>query len=196
MKKTIGIIFWALPIGLLLTKFLLGGKSKPKTKNEMINETINNKFRVQNDSYISKLNPVAKSTFISFISDINALGYAVVISSGYRDSATQARLKKENPKNASAGFSLHEYGLALDLNLVKDGIWYNKNTPIATWNKTNVPQLAKTKYKMRWGGDFQNYSDTIHFDLGNKYDVNKLYAMAIKIYGSADKIEGNKLNLA
>jgi D-alanyl-D-alanine dipeptidase len=170
-------------------------KTKTKIINKMVNEGINKQYASANKTYIDNLNPVAKSRFTNFINDIISLGYGVVISSGYRDSAKQAKLKKENSKNASAGFSTHEYGLALDLNLVKDGKWLNKNTPLSDWIKTGIIDIAKKKYNMRWGGEFTGYLDPIHFDMGKDYDVNKLYAQAIKIYKTPDKIQGNKLNL-
>ncbi len=163
--------------------------------NVLVNKNISTKFAKDNEKYIENLNPQAKATFVSFLNDISKLGYAVVISSGYRASKEQAALKKQNSKNASAGFSTHEYGIALDINLVKDGKWLNKNSPLEAWRKTGIVDLAKNKYKMRWGGDFKGYLDPIHFDLGNTYDVNKLYTKALAIYGKASDIQGNKLKL-
>jgi len=173
-------------------KTTTGGSSQ---LNVLVNKNISAKFAKDNEKYISNLNPEAKATFVSFLNDISKLGYAVVITSGYRASKEQAALKKQNSKNASPGFSTHEYGIGLDINLVKDGKWINKKSPLATWNKTGVVDLAKNKYNMRWGGDFKGYLDPVHFDLGNKYDVNKLYSKALAIYGSASNIQGNKLKL-
>ncbi len=153
------------------------------------------KFSKNNEGYIADLNPVAKNIFQNFINEIIKMGYAVVISSGYRSSAKQAKLKQENVKNATPGFSTHEYGIGLDINLVKDGKWLNKSTSLADWKKTGVVDLAKKKFNMRWGGEFPGYSDPIHFDLGNTYNVNNLYKKALALYGSADKIQGNKMNL-
>jgi D-alanyl-D-alanine dipeptidase len=171
------------------------GSSAGTSFNTAVNKNINNKFGKNNASFINNLNPAAKQTFISFINDITKLGYAVVVTSAYRASKEQAALKKKNKKNATPGFSTHEYGIGIDLNLVKDGKWINKDTPLSTWRKTGVVDLAKNKYNMRWGGDFTGYLDPIHFDLGKKYDVNKLYAKALPIYGSAANIQGNKLKL-
>ncbi len=169
---------------------------KPNKKlNDMVNKDLNNRYKSANDVYIGKLHPVAKPIFTNFLNDVIAMGYAVIISSGYRDTAKQVQLKKENSKNATAGFSTHEYGLALDINLVKDGKILNKLSPLADWKKTGVVDLAKNKYKMRWGGDFTGYLDPIHFDLGNTYDTKHLYALAIAKFGSPEKIKGNELNL-
>ena len=196
MKKVLVTVSVLLGVILLMKAFSKGKNViKTNTVNKMANEILNDKFKVNNQKYINNLNKVAIPIFSNFLNDIIKMGFAVYISSGYRDSAKQAQLKKDNPKNASAGFSTHEYGIALDLNLVKDGKWINKSSPLNDWINTGVVRLAKEKYNFRWGGDFTGYKDPIHFDMGKRYDINKLYAMAIKQYGSAEKIQGNKLKL-
>ena len=161
----------------------------------MANDIINDKYAAANTAIIKDLHPDAKQTFINFLHDVDKLGYAIVLTSGYRSSAKQAALKKENPKNATPGFSAHEYGIGLDLNLVKDGKWINKSSPLAEWKKTGIVDLAKNKYGMRWGGEFTGYLDPVHFDLASKYNINKMYAQAIKQFGTADKIQGTKVKL-
>lgn len=44
---------------------------------------------------------------------------------------------------------------------------------------------------MRWGGDFKEYHDPVHFDLENDYTANSLYALGLKKFGNKDKIVGN-----
>lgn len=188
---------------IILGSFFIGGilifayriKKKKPVKLDAVNKNIMSKFKKNNADFIAELNPAAKKTFTDFIQDIVNLGYAVVISSGYRSSSEQAMLKKQNSKNASPGYSTHEYGIGLDINLVKDGKWLNKNSKLADWRKTGIVDLAKKKYNMRWGGEFPGYSDPIHFDLGNKYNVVTLYAEALKKFGSSENIRGNTMTL-
>ena len=123
------------------------------------------------------------------------MGYKVRVTDGYRTFQESIKLKKENPKNATAGFSLHNYGAALDINVSYGDNWLRKSSSKADWEKTGIPQYAKNKYNLRWGGDFNGYHDPIHFDLENIYPVNKLYAQAIKQFGSAEKAKGNEMVL-
>jgi len=164
--------------------------------NQKVNEKLNATFSKTTIDNLKKLNPAAQAIFANFIADIIRMGYAVVVTSSYRPTSEQVALKKKNANNATPGFSMHEYGLGLDINLVNNGKWINKSSTDAEWEKTGVVALAKNKYKMRWGGDFANYQDPVHFDLGNKYNVNTLYAAAKKKWGDPVKFKGNELPLA
>lgn len=159
-------------------------------------ELVRQRFMANNQDHINSLNPGVKNLFISFINDIQALGYVVVITGSYRTFQRSAELKKENPKNAAPGFSSHNYGTAIDINLVKDGRMIRKDNSKKDWEATGVVQLAKKKYGMRWGGDFSGYADNVHFDLNNKYDTEKLYAQALRQFGSVDKVQGNLVDLS
>lgn len=161
-----------------------------------VDQKIKQKFSMKNQEYLDQLNPSVRGQFISFIKDIESMGYKVVITSGYRSFQKQASLKAQDSRNAAPGFSSHNYGTALDLVLVKDGKMIQKNAPRSEWIDTGVPRLAKKKYGMRWGGDFPGYHDPVHFDFNNKYDTKKLYAQAIRQFGSPDKVKGNQLKLA
>src|SRR3972149_4776748 len=73
----------------------------------------------EQEYFIKDLHAKAQPIFRKFIAEIEKRGYNVLLTSGFRSFAHQARLKKENTKNASAGTSLHNYGFAIDLNLNK-----------------------------------------------------------------------------
>lgn len=186
----IGGFLFALISGLIYLK------SKKTVNKDLVNKYLKMNFAESNKKHFDSLNQDVKPIFKSFLDDINKLGYTYILTSSYRPTSEQIILKKKNPKNATAGFSTHEYGIGLDINLVKNGIVLNKNTPLSAWINSGVVSLAKNKYLMRWGGDFKGYLDPIHFDLGNKYDTKQLYKKALAIYGSPDKIQGNKMKLA
>jgi len=149
------------------------------------------------ENFIKGLNPQVQEKFRKLIDTIeNKLGYEVIITSGYRDFAKQQRLKEQNPKNARAGYSAHNYGIAIDVNVKKDGKQLYKNSPKQDWLATGIPQLAK-KQGFRWGGDFENYYDPIHFGLGHIYETKDLLAQAQQKYGTnPNNIQGNQLTLA
>lgn len=90
--------------------------------------------------------------------------YLVLITSGYRTGEQQARLHAKNGKNAKPGRSLHEHQRAIDINLISWRGLIRKGDSKETWRATKVPEVAK-KLGFRWGGDFKNYHDPVHFDL-------------------------------
>lgn len=154
-------------------------------------------LRMANDALnaveLEKLHPKAKSIFATFIDRIKKLGYDVSITSSYRSFQKQAALDKENKLNADPGKSYHNYGLAIDINVEKDGKFLKKANSVADWNKSGIPALAKS-LGLAWGGDYKNYLDPIHFEY-RLAPIDKLYAAAIKQFGSVEKAEGNKVNV-
>lgn len=144
--------------------------------------------------YIGDLHPKAKESFRDFIRAVEKRGYQVIVTSGYRSFSEQAKLKAQNSKNASPGNSYHNYGMALDINLVKDNSWWRKSTPKDEWEKTGIPQLAR-RLGMKWGGDFTSYHDPVHFTVPVK-PVNELLVTAKNQFGTnVNNIQGNKVQL-
>lgn len=77
-------------------------------------------FMTMNDKgvNIDSMNPAMKKQFLGMIEEYGELtGKKVIITSGTRTSAQQAALRKKYPnKAAKPGRSLHEFGLAVDVN--------------------------------------------------------------------------------
>ncbi len=182
-----------------VSKFKVKKTSTAETKkiiDQKVKTILTGKYKMKNEQYIDQLNDAVKEKFAEFISDVQKMGYVVAITSGYRTFQEQIILKEKDKRNASPGFSSHNYGTAIDMVLYKDGKMIGKGHKyLQDWINSGVPELAKTKYKMRWGGDFKGYEDEVHFDYNNIYDTKKLYSMAIAKFGSPEKAEGNKLKL-
>jgi peptidoglycan L-alanyl-D-glutamate endopeptidase CwlK len=116
-------------------------------------------------SIVNALHPKAVDRFKEFISRVEKeLGLQIIATSGYRTWERQAELKKENPSNASAGNSAHNYGFALDVNVLdKSGnSLLKKATSKQKWIDSGVVRIAKDM-GFSWGGDFKNYHDPVHF---------------------------------
>lgn len=111
-----------------------------------------------------RLLPHNEAKFRALCEAIEKTGNIVVITSSYRSTEEQERLYRENPKNAKPGSSPHEHSRAIDINLITVRGWVHKSDSVAKWNQTGVPQLAK-KMGFRWGGDFTNYHDPVHFEI-------------------------------
>lgn len=125
-------------------------------------------------SELNRYSTYAKARFLDLINKINMSGYSVTVTSGVRTFAEQARLKRQNSKNAAAGTSRHERGLAIDINIrnISTGQVYLKRSNRQQWLSTGIPQLGKS-LGFIWGGDaFANYWDPIHFELPNQGSSN------------------------
>lgn len=146
---------------------------------------------------IEGLHPAERSRFARLIGHIQEkTGWRVIVTSGYRSYAEQAALKAQNASNAAAGSSFHNYGLALDINAEKDGVTLRKATSKAAWEASGIPALARGM-GFRWGGDFPTYHDPVHFDVGGRYDINKLKKLAVAQFGSNPaNVKGNQIKLA
>ena len=119
---------------------------------------------LRNAEYLDALGP-NRAHFEDLIAAIHKQTWCwVIITSGYRDRATQTRLHQENQKNARAGRSKHGVQRAIDINLVTWSGLIRKRDSTARWLATGVPQLAEKK-GFRWGGRFHSYHDPVHFEL-------------------------------
>jgi hypothetical protein len=118
-------------------------------------------------SVVQKLHPRFRNKIAEFFTKMEKqLGLSAYATSGYRTIAEQTALHNQNPSNAKPGYSSHNFGFAIDINVKnKDGkIFLLKNTPDKQWNDSKVVQLAKD-LGLSWGGGgaFGNYRDPVHF---------------------------------
>ena len=114
---------------------------------------------------VETLHPLVRDNFKEFISRVEKeLGLQIIATSGYRDYAKQAALHDENPNNAEAGKSDHNFGFALDINVLnaKGQNILGKSSTKDAWIKSGVVAIAK-KMGLLWGGDFEGYHDPVHF---------------------------------
>jgi hypothetical protein len=142
---------------------------------------------------LDQLNDVAKPIFGNFLNRIQTELFLDIrincVYDSYADSLKLHELDSRNPL-----YNFHEFGLAVDMNIIKDfGIvgkerTFLKKDTSEDWDLTGVPQLAK-ECGVRWGGDFSTYHDPVHWDIASKfgtdvYDVlNKMIALAKKQFG-------------
>jgi len=147
----------------------------------------NNRAIMTLDSLLSELDPVARPTFRKFFEILTQKysGYKAIVNDVRRTWGNSWDLKNnvKNPnyssKNAEPGRSLHNYGLAIDINIetpastTRRTLLKKNKTP---WIEEGIDKVAK-EAKLRWGGDFTGYIDCVHFDY--YYDTNKAYNQVI-----------------
>ena len=125
------------------------------------------KLHQHNQRYLREMGP-NKAAFEDLFQQIERdTPYLVLVTSGYRSHEEQVRLKKQNSKNASPGRSPHQFHRAMDINLISVQGLIRKSDSKKRWNATGVPQIAKQK-GFRWGGDFRNYHDPVHFEVSTR----------------------------
>lgn len=177
-----GIIFIVVPLIILaiFRKRIFGYILKPEQK-----------------KYISQLNKKVQNKFSRFIDRVEKeTDYNVIITSGYRTFAEQQNEHLDDSSNPAPGYSIHNYGLGLDINAVADTSYLRKSTSKEKWEQSGIPNIARDM-GFTWGGDFVSYYDPVHIGLDREYDVDKLRAIAINEYGTDwNNIQGNQIQLA
>lgn len=147
-----------------------------------------------NALYISNLHPSAKKIFSDFVTEVEErTGGKIIITSGYRDFKKQQQLNQQNSKNAKAGKSKHNYGLAIDLNFItKNGKHLKKASTVKEWENSGIVDISN-KYGLRWGGHFKTYHDPVHFEIKNP-STDYLYQLALNKWGNnLVNMQGNTL---
>lgn len=132
---------------------------------------------------VKNLHPKFRNKIAEFFTKIEKeLGLGVIATSGYRTIEKQAELHRQNPSNAKPGYSSHNFGFAIDMN-VKDkngNIILMKSSSDKKWIDSKVVDLAKT-IGLSWGGGgaFGNYHDPVHFYIKpnglSTTDLRKMY---------------------
>jgi hypothetical protein len=135
-----------------------------------------------------ELNPIAIPLFSEFLDKIQTELFCDVRINCVYDSYQQGvELNKQDARNPI--FSFHTFGIAIDLDVIKDDRTYFKHDSLKDWQSTGVPTLA-TKLGIRWGGVFQGYQDCVHFDLAAKFgdnvydNLNEMIALAKAQFGN------------
>jgi hypothetical protein len=116
------------------------------------------------------IDPFAKDILSKWFESLNNKGYNVLRTCGYRSPDEQGKIKSSGQSVAKAGFSPHNFGLGVDLNISwKDssGKEYQlkMSSPKENWLAVmNHAGWADYKDKIDWGGEWKGY-DPVHFDV-------------------------------
>ena len=138
------------------------------------------------------MNPEAQPTFKLFFKEFQEKwdGYTMQINAIDRTIQKSIDLKKQNPDNASPGYSKHNYSAAMDCNIfTPSGKMLSKKGMRNEWINQGFQQLAQ-KHNIEWGGNFATYEDCVHF--AYNFNINTAVSNATALYGSAEKIPKGK----
>lgn len=123
---------------------------------------------IKTKGIVETLHPTFVDKVKEFFSRVEKeLGLQMLATSGHRTFSEQTELNKQNPSNAKAGLSGHNYGFAVDVNVIdpKTGkVILKKSNTTAEWEKSGVVKIAK-EMGLKWGGGgaFGTYHDPVHF---------------------------------
>ncbi len=118
---------------------------------------------------IKSLLPEIQPIFRAFLADLVKLaddeGYEVGIGSAYRTYEEQNRLyakgrTTQGPKvtNAKGGYSNHNFRLAIDIDLFKDGKYVVRNGPYG------MIEAPAARAGLEWGGNWKSIEDRPHVE--------------------------------
>ena len=106
------------------------------------------------------LKPYMKEALVKLSRKAEELGYTLVVSDGFRSHAAQVDLKRRKPRLAATpGKSAHEYGVAVDVGLYKDGKFVDIY-------KT-VPEFGAyaESIGLEWGARWRTKYEPWHFNI-------------------------------
>jgi peptidoglycan L-alanyl-D-glutamate endopeptidase CwlK len=173
--------------------------SQSETVKTIVSDTVTD---VLNNARINKMHPLARQPARNFINAAEKKGIQLRVTDTLRTFLEQANLYaigcsccscgigRTKPgsivTNAKPGESYHNYGLALDVVEIKNGILigivicsvcnsigYKPDYPLARWKE--IGALGKS-FGFEWGGDWITFRDLPHFQITFGYTVTQLMA--------------------
>lgn len=152
-------------------------------------------FNKDIEHHLKQLHPAVRERFRALVQAWQDAGFDVIITSSYRNLLKQAAIALKS-SIASKGLSWHNFGMAFDVNLVKGKTHLKLASPKKAWLDSGAVQIAYS-LGFRWGGDFMDNYDPVHFDTGYDYDRDKLYAAAVHQFGTnPENFQGNQTRIS
>lgn len=130
-----------------------------------------------------RLKELALKFLDAFKNETSLKGYTVKITQTLRSTDYQNSLYNigRNSKgdvigkvvtNAKGSNSMHEYGLAFDYAIYKDGVYMTGENVAKGSEQYKMAGAIGKKLGLFWGGDFKGIYDAGHFQYTGKYDNN------------------------
>jgi peptidoglycan LD-endopeptidase CwlK len=125
--------------------------------------------------HIDRLDPKVRNAFTKFAEDAQALtkelGMEYLGVSGNRTWAEQDALyakgrTKPGPKvtNAKGGQSNHNFGIAMDFGVFKNGKYLDDINPVLAAKIHRLVAQDAADYGLDWGGNWESFSDEPHYE--------------------------------
>lgn len=121
--------------------------------------------------YIATLDPKCQARFRYFAmaaKDVAAaFGCEYVMISGHRTWEEQEALFDQRPRvtKARGGYSNHNFGIAGDFGVFKDGAYLDESDPQLASRVHKACAALAPKYGLEWGGTWKTFTDEPHYEL-------------------------------
>lgn len=140
---------------------------------------------------INSLDPKARERFVAFTIEAKeiakSLGYDYVALSGNRGEKEQNEIYAQGRTkpgkiitNARFGFSNHNFGIALDYGVFRDGKYIDEKSPSESETIHRAVSKIASKHGIEWGGDWKSIKDYPHFEIKTGLSLSekrKLFAL-------------------
>lgn len=134
------------------------------------------KFDSRTEKNLRTLSPKAQVKFRPFVAQAQAIAAAMgcdyMAISGNRTYAKQDALYAQGRTkpgkrvtNARAGYSNHNFGIALDFGVFKSGKYLDSSDPKQAHRVHAAVAQVAAKHGIEWGGNWRSFKDTPHFEV-------------------------------
>lgn len=134
---------------------------------------------------LESLHPDVQSKFEAFLTEVQTIakskGLEYKAICGTRSWEEQARiyaLGRTVPgkivTKAPPGYSMHNFGLALDCGVFRDGKYLDETDPKTASAMHKKAGAIASSHGLRWGGNFKTITDEPHFELDTPLSLSQL----------------------
>jgi len=116
-----------------------------------------------------------------------AHGYEYKAISGNRTWEEQAKIYAQGRTtpgkivtNAKPGFSNHNYGIAVDMGVFKDGKYLDGSKPSEAESFHRKAATIAEKYNIEWGGSWKSFKDYPHFELKTGKTLSEMRKLVLE----------------
>jgi peptidoglycan L-alanyl-D-glutamate endopeptidase CwlK len=166
----------------------IDGKFGQKTQDaldafdEFYNQTANElgRFDTRSEAVISTLLPKAQIAARKCMNAAKGAPFVVKLLSGTRSYAEQDMLFAKKPKvtNARGGQSNHNFGIAWDVGIFVNGVYYEGKNAKEDKAYVDLAKLVKAAVPgVEWGGDWKSFKDKPHYQLATDKTVQECRAL-------------------
>lgn len=146
---------------------------------------------------VSTLHSKVQQIFRDWIAECQILakahGYEYKAISGNRTFEEQAKLYEQGRTtpgrivtNAKPGYSNHNFGLAVDMGVFKNGKYLDESNPSEAEAFHRKAATVGEKYNLEWGGNWRSFKDYPHFE----YKTSKTLAQLRQIVSEGRDVLG------
>jgi len=140
---------------------------------------------------VATLHTKVQQLFKNWIAECQILakahGYEYKAISGNRTWEEQAKIYAQGRTapgkivtNAKPGFSNHNYGIAVDMGVFKDGKYLDSSKPSEAEAFHRKAATVAEKYGIEWGGSWKSFKDYPHFEYKTGKTISQLRQIVLE----------------